>query len=158
MNLTLYFITIKRLITTGLLLLLLLPAIVQAGDYMLVVNSTNTYSSRDVTETKILIKHLYTKLKSEWPTADKPRARMIDRAINSSTHAKFVHNVLGMSGSELEGYWARLKQKTGETPPRAVKSARVALKLVARNKGAFTIIERREGRFLNKGVKILFEF
>lgn len=147
---------ISKTLAAILFLSLFVPEIVPASDYMLIVNVENTYPG-NATDAKILIKQLYTKLKSTWPTVYKLKARAIDRA-NNGSHSAFLKYVLKMSDSELASYWLSLKQKTGETPPRSIKSTRMALKFVAKNKGAFTMIKKKEEKSLGKGVKVLFEF
>ena len=57
----------------------------------------------------------------------------------------------------LGRHWLRLKNMHGSTPPRAVGSARLAIKHVARRKGAFTIVEASSAANA-KNVRVLFEF
>ncbi len=129
-------------------------AIAQADDFAVVVNAGNTYSADDA-GLKTQIKRLYLKESSSWPSGDE--ALPFGRADDSPEQLAFMKNVLGMSANELEGHWLKLKQISGETPPRAIGSGRILARQIGKNPGAFGIFPLADAQTIEGG-KILLQF
>lgn len=126
-----------------------------AGDYLVIVNANNGASgSEDVL--KQITKRQYLKQQSAWPDGEASMA--FARKADSPIQAAFMANVLGMNETELHTHWLRLKQTTGETPPRSIGSARIIIRQVSKKKGAFGAVSKAEAGELPAEVKVLFEF
>ncbi|MEQ8387926.1 MAG: hypothetical protein RLP16_06510 [Alphaproteobacteria bacterium] len=126
----------------------------QAEDFILVVNSANPIAAGG--DTKTVIKRLYLKQMSEWPHGEK--SIVFDREPDSAAYQGFIASVLGMSQAELDDHWLRLKQTTGDTPPRSVGSARILVRQIEKNAGALSYMPASEAEDLGEGVKILLKF
>lgn len=123
--------------------------------YLVVVNANNPFS-REESFMRNVVKRVYLKQKSSWVSSLK--AVTYARPLESASHKAFIREVLGMSQSELDTHWLRLKQTTGEARPREVASGRNVLRQIANNQGAFSVIEEGETRRLNDQVRVLFRF
>lgn len=126
----------------------------RAGEYAVLVNADNPIAGGE--KARAAIGRLFLKRKSEWPNGS--RASPFARPADSAAHRAFVVSVLGTSQNQLADWWARLKQTRGETPPRAVGSARFLLRAIGRREGAFGYAAKSELDGLPDNVKILFEF
>lgn len=123
--------------------------------YLIVINANNRFSD-DEKIMKAQIKRLYLKQQRAWPNEFK--SLPFGRPADNAAYDAFITHVLGMTETQLNSHWLRLKQTTGETPPEAVSSPRSLLRQIARNKGAFSIIRDDEARKLPAKVRILFSF
>ncbi len=128
---------------------------VMAADYVVIVNQKNSVSG-DSSALKDQIKQLFLKEKKKWTNsiASKP----LSAKKTSEAYKAFVVNVLSMDDASLAQHWLRAKQKTGDTPPRSVSSARSIIKLVGRNEGAFGFIPKVNSQSLDSSVRVLFEY
>lgn len=126
-----------------------------ADSYLVIVNANNSFSA-DEKETKNTIKRMYLKEMSSWPGGGKTKA--VARGEDSKEHQAFMKNILGMSNANIAGHWMSLKQKTGETPPRAIKSTKSVVKLVSKKTGAFSYISEADSNSLSAKVKVLFKY
>lgn len=126
-----------------------------AGDYAIVVNAANQFSGSNEA-IKQQVRRIFLKEQSTWP--DKAPGIPFDREAASPSHAAFLSQVLGMSQSQIETHWLRLKQTAGETPPREVGSARILLRLIGREAGGMGVVEVSELEGAPAKVKVLFTF
>lgn len=119
--------------------------------YVIIVNSQNN-ASADLGELKLL----FMKKKGNWSNgfAVKPYFRKK----NSKAQNAMIQKVLGISNVQLEQHWLSLKQKTGKTAPRVIKSDKLLIKFIAKNKGSLGVISKKFAAKLGDKVKILKEF
>ncbi len=134
-------------------MLVLAPAAL-AETYAVVVNAQNPFSGDDEAKREI-VKHLYLKEQSSWPGGIK--AAPFGRADGSPPQLAFEKAVLGMSPGDIESHWLKLKQMSGETPPRGIGSVRILGRQIGKNPGAFGVVTASEAGSIEGG-KILFEF
>ncbi len=123
--------------------------------YAVVVNASNNYSA-DASVMKNQVKQLFLKQTSSWPNGKKVNA--FDRGKGSTETSAFNKNILKMDSAAVARHWLGLKQKTGETPPRNVKSTNMLLKLIAKYEGGLGIVDSETAKKLPEGVKVLFKF
>ncbi len=138
---------------------LVLPVIgsaASAESYTVVVNAKNNMSAADKEAAIIQVKRIYLKETKNWPGGQ--AAVPFSGKKTKPVFMALLAGVLSMSQSEYDAYWARLKQTTGDTPPRSVGSKNILLKLIARDAGAIGIISSSEAGSLPNTVKTLFEF
>jgi len=126
-----------------------------AGDYLLIVNAGNGASGSEDALRQIT-KRQYLKQQSAWP--DGEASLPFGRATDSAVQTAFMANVLGMTKTEFETHWLKMKQTTGITPPRSIGSARIIIRQVSKKKGAFGAVSKAEAGDLPAEVKVLFEF
>ncbi len=130
------------------------PSVYAEGKCVIVINAANNFSA-DEAAMREQVKRLFLKQQTEWSNGTK--AKPFDRVKGSPEHEKLLSEVLGMSEAKLASHWLSLKQKTGETAPRNVKSARSLLKLIGKYEGAFGVVDEATAASLPDGVKILFK-
>lgn len=130
-----------------------LPA--NAGEFVVVVNAANPANPADAGNRET-ISRLFLKQLGQWPHGE--AARPFAGKSSAPEMAAFREKVLGMSEAALATHWLSVKQKTGETPPREVPSARVMLKLIGQYPGAFGIIKAADFDGSDGKTKLLFEF
>ncbi|MFQ5347550.1 MAG: hypothetical protein ACE5ED_06860 [Rhodothalassiaceae bacterium] len=130
-------------------------ATAHAADYVVLVNADNPLldSGANAQET---VKRLFLKELTSWPGG--VAAKPLGRTKASPAHAAFVAKVLGMSESELETHWLRLKQTRGETPPREVGSTLILFRQIARDPGAFAPATAEEALDAPPETAVLFRF
>lgn len=123
-----------------------------AVDYYVIVNTENNFNGSDE-DVKSLLRRVYLKTTRNWPggTIAVPFARKQ----SDTAHAALLNNILMMTDAEHSDHWARLKQTTGDTPPRAVGSDSILLRLIKREPGAVGVIESSGDA--PKGVKVLLK-
>ena len=109
-----------------------------ADDFYVVVNSANNFSGTD-NEAKTLVRRLFLKSTKNWPGGEK--AVPFSRKSTNSAQAALLTEILAMSDAEHGQHWARQKQTTGDTPPRAVGSKSILLRLIKREPGAIGIMD-----------------
>jgi len=148
---------INHSLAYGLIMLALVFSSPQvlAGDYVVIVSVKNSFASDDA-GMRNEIKRLYLKEKKKWSNGldGKP----LSAKTGSDEQRTFLSDVLHMDPASLAQHWIKSKQKTGDTPPRSVGSARSMIKLVARGEGSFGYISKVNASNLNDKVRILFEF
>lgn len=127
-----------------------------AAEYAVIINGANNYSASDIEHAKKDIRLFYLKEQSEWPNNEKVKPYGL--LSTSAGQLAFNKEVLGMSEAELTRHWLNKKQTTGETPPKALKSDRIVVKLVAKKPGAFGVISTGSIKLLSADTKVLFEF
>ncbi len=127
----------------------------RAGDYVLIVSARNDFSAEKASMINE-IKRLYLKEKKKWSNGidGKP----LSAKDGTDEQKAFLTTILGMDSASLAQHWIKAKQKSGDTPPRSVGSARSIIKLVARGEGSFGYVSKANTANLNAKVKILFEF
>ncbi len=145
-----------KLVLAGALVLLAFtlstPTIAQ--EYAVMVNAQNGFSGDDNVK-RTQIKRLYLKEQKNWPGG--VEAIPFGREEGSAAQQAFIQKVLGMTGTELEAHWLKLKQMSGETPPRGVGSARILARQIGKKPGAFGVVQASEAAAVEGG-KVLFEF
>ena len=148
----------KIAITVGVSLALIDPIAsgvmgVSAADYYVVVNEANGFNGSE-DEAKALIRRLYLKNTKNWPGGE--TAVPFARKGTSDAQMALLQTILNMSDAEHVQHWARLKQTTGDTPPRAVGSNSILLRLIKREPGAIGVMEASGPE--PDGVKVLLKF
>lgn len=148
----------KLAVTIGVSLALIDPIAsggmkASAADYYVVVNEANGFSGSE-DEAKALIRRLYLKTTKNWPGGE--TAVPFARKGASSAQMALLQAILNMSDSEHLQHWARQKQTTGDTPPRAVGSNSILLRLIKREPGAIGVIDASAPA--PDGVKVLLKF
>ncbi|RMF15507.1 MAG: hypothetical protein D6757_04430 [Alphaproteobacteria bacterium] len=126
-----------------------------AAEYMVIANAANPDAAKG-DAMKEVVKHLFLKEQTNWPGG--LPARPLARPAGSPAETAFAAEVLGMNASALDNHWLRLKQTKGETPPRAVGSARILLRLVGKYPGAFSVVSADEVDTLPPETKVVFRF
>lgn len=121
-----------------------------------VVAHADTAAAEDPEQSLQQVRRLFLKEQSNW--TDGTTATAFQREQDNPAMQAFHKSVLEKSDAEVLAHWQKLKQLRGETPPRAVGSARILLRLVAREPGRFGIVTREEAANLPPDVKILFEY
>ena len=127
----------------------------QAENYALIVNSENPINAT-TQEIHQEIRRLFLKEKKSWPGGF--RAKPLSPKIGSSAYKEFITKFLNMDSAQLAQHWLRIKQTSGETPPREVRSTRIVTKLVGRTKGGFAVIDNADTQKLPATVRVLLNF
>lgn len=151
MNITKKFIW---LLITGVMVCMNLVVTAQAEEFAIVINAKNSIPSGEQALKEIRL--LYLKNKRRWENGD--RATPYGLLATNEGQKTFIRKVLKMSGAELTHHWLNKKQTTGETPPKALKSERIILRLVAKKSGAFGIVSGKSITKLPATVKVLAKF
>ncbi len=145
---------VRAVLVLSIVSLSLVGGVAKAETYAVVVNAENGFDGDDAKK-KTQVKRLYLKEQSSWPGgAD---AVPFGREDGSAEQNAFQSVVLGMSDSDVEGHWLRLKQVRGETPPRGVGSMRILARQIGKQPGAFGVVIASEAAGIEKS-KVLFEF
>lgn len=125
-----------------------------AQTFAVIVHADNTFQADDAGTVEQL-RRLYLKDQTSWPGgAD---AIAFAREEGTPEQDAFLSAVVGMSPSEEQAHWLRLKQIRGETEPRAVGSSRILARQIARNEGAFSVVLASEAADM-EGVRVLYTF
>lgn len=131
------------------------PTALLAGEYSVIVNAENTFSGTEE-QLRNQLKRIFLKFQTSWP--DKTDAKVYASPAGSPQMSAFQKSVLGMSQAELASHWLSAKQKSGETPPREVKSARIMSKLVGKYTGAFGVVDSASVDADAKNIKVIMSF
>lgn len=123
-----------------------------ANEYAVIVNAANNFAG----DTKAEVKNLFLKRKTAW--SDGTRSVPLARGDDSPEQQAFNSLILDMSEAEVAGHWQAEKQKTGETPPKAVGSERILYRQIKRKEGAFGVVLNSSATALPEGIKVLFKF
>ena len=127
-----------------------------AGEYAVVVNKKNGYEPSDKEQTRNLIKALFLKKRKDWPSGE--TAKPFAYREGTPEAVAFQKQVLKMSDAELSKHWLSLKQTTGDTPPRELPSASLALKFIDKFEGAFSVMSKEDAEANKDSVKMIYEF
>lgn len=145
-----------KALTTAILLLASLGANSSAfADNALIVNANNPYTATE-SDMRELVKRLFLKRQSAWPNG--ATAKCFDRSRTSNEQTTFNQTILEMSDAVIARHWLRLKQTTGETPPRNVGSTNVLSKFVSKYDGGMGVVAENELATLPETVRVLFRF
>lgn len=124
----------KRLIGSLLLALALGgPLTAAAGEIAVVVDRDNPTAGVSVDE----LRSIFLGKKKDW--ADGTRIVPIDLTPGADRDV-FNVKVLGKSQSDVDQYWVEQKVRGGEAAPKAAPSAALAVKLVAKIRGAVAYV------------------
>lgn len=125
------------------------------ADFVVLVNAGNKFSGAE-NDIKAQVKRLYLKEIKEWPGG--VRGLVFSRADDSAAQKAFTKAILGMDAARIEAHWKKMKQTTGDTPPRAVASARLLLRQIAKDEGALGILDETEIKDIPPEVRVLLKF
>lgn len=120
----------KNIITTFLVFLIVSATQACADSLVVIVNKENPVSSLSAEEARRFFL-LNSKI---WPSGSK--IKPINRNKSSSVKKSFIKSVLKMTPEDYEQHWIYIKQKSGETEPKAVKSNKFILKIVGKDANA----------------------
>ncbi len=109
-----------------------------AGDIYVVVNADNDFDESSG-DPKTILRRLILKESENWPNGIPARAFLPKSG--TPLASELLNSILELDDAAFEAHWARLKQTTGQSRPREVGSSRILLKLIARDPGAFGILE-----------------
>lgn len=137
------------------LLTLVSNSVLHAEEFVILTSTANKYSADEAT-IRQQVKRLFLKQQQGWPNGESVKSYA--RKKDSAAHKAFTKYVLEMDGPKLAGHWLKLKQTTGETPPREVGSARMLTKLIGKYEGSLGIMTLEEAKAAEGKVKILFTF
>jgi len=149
--------SIRLIFLAAALLLSGLVPLANAADFAVVVNAKNTYAGSP-SEVKVLVARLYLKQITSWP--DGSQSKVFAAPDDSAQMAAFRERILGMSQPELVGHWLSVKQRTGETPPRAMAANTVLMKLISQYPGSMSVMLRSDAEqaSVDGKLKILLEY
>lgn len=139
------------IVTTNLVTTQLTSA--NAADYYIIVNEGNGFNGSE-DEAIALARRIFLKNAKSWPGGTK--AVPFARKAMSPEQLALLRQVLGMSENEHGQHWAKQKQTTGDTPPRAVGSNSILLRLVKREEGSIAIVDGSGPE--PEGVRVLLKF
>jgi len=126
-------------------------------EYAVIVNKANVYKAEE-SQARVLIKKLFLKERSKWPDAKSTEAKAFDRPTDDPAHQAFVKVILGSKEALLAQHWIDLKQKTGVTAPRKVKTENMIIKFVSKKPGAFGITTLKFAEANKENCRIFFKF
>jgi len=109
------------------------PLAAAAEELAVVVDRDNPTANVSVDE----LKNIFLGKKKDW--SDGTRIVAIDLSPGSDRDA-FNSKVLGKSQAEVDQYWVEQKVRGGEAAPKAAPSAALAVKLVAKIRGAVAYV------------------
>lgn len=124
-------------------------------DYAVIVNKSIKVTG-DTEKNKTLVQKLFLKERGKWPGGK--QAKPFGRKGNDQAHLVFRNQVLGMTEAKLAQHWIDLKQKTGESAPREVKTESMLLKFVGKYDGAFGVVTKEFAEKNKDKVSILITF
>jgi len=127
-----------------------------AEAFVVVANKNNGYEPANNEETRNLIKALFLKSRKDWPSGESAKPFAFREGTPEA--AAFQKQVLQMSDAELSKHWLTLKQTTGDTPPRELPSASMALKFIDKFEGAFSVMTKADAEANKDSVKTIYEF
>jgi hypothetical protein len=127
----------------------------QAETYVVVVNADNK-ANISGNEAIQQVRRVFLKESKDWPGGTE--AVPFTGKKGSAPFTALLSGVLSLSETEYEAHWAKLKQTTGDTPPRAVGSVNILLKLIGRSAGAVGVVPKSKAASLPDGLKVLLEF
>jgi len=103
------------------------------------------------------IQKIFLKKIKRWDSGEKTVP--INLYNNTLVKRDFVSSILGMILHEYDQYWLGVKQRTGETEPRVVKSSKFVLKIVSVNKEAIGYLPEKYfnklGRSSREKIKVV---
>ncbi len=140
--------------TVALLIIFSFSTSVFSNEYVVIINADNGYSSDTDEQVKVEVRQFFLKEKTNWPGGIK--AKPFGPSSDTPAYTAFLSQVLNMDSAKLAQHWLRQKQMTGKTPPREIKSERLLVKMVAKDKGAVAIVSTKSE--LPETVKALLTF
>ena len=142
---------------SSILLLSLSSSIASASSYSIIANKelaenlNSVQGERLKREIKLLFLKQKASVKSSAP------AKPASLPVTNKGFEAFRDDVLKMTQTELDDHWVRIRQITGDLPPREYRSNRSTLRYVAKNPGGFGIVESLFAKE-NPNVTVLLEF
>ena len=126
-----------------------------SNSYAIIVNSENLYkNSQDKGFRKI--KLLYFKNSKEWP--GKVVATFLARNNGNLVEEVFYNKVLGMNADEVNDFWSRSEQSSSLRKPKLYSNVREIVQGVAKDKGAYSIVNLEELPKIPAKIRILYKF
>jgi len=138
----------------GLVLLAAAAPLSAAQTFAVIVSEENAYAGEGAAAVQQL-RRLYLREQTSWPGGQDAVA--FAREPGSPEQTAFLATVVGMTQAEETAHWLRMKQIRGEAEPRAVGSARILARQVARNPGAFAVVLYEEAASM-EGVRVIHAF
>jgi ABC-type phosphate transport system substrate-binding protein len=120
----------RNIFTTFFLLLIVSASQAWADSLVVIVNKENPVSSLSVEEARRFFL-LNSKI---WPSGGK--IKPINRNKSSAVKKSFISSILKMTPEDYEQHWIYIKQKSGETEPKTVRSNKFVLKIVGKDTNA----------------------
>ncbi len=136
-------------------LLVFVPPCLAEDSFAIIVNRDNSLSGTSE-ELTSLVARLFLKQQRNWP--NDVSSRVYDREPGSPEHQKFVEHILKMSEGRLSSHWVKMKQVSGETPPRVIRSKGILLRFIEKHKGGIGIVKSKVAKSLPPSIKVLFRF
>ncbi len=143
-------------LSCGMLVILSLAVPCFAEETMAVIVNRGNSISGTSEELHNLVARIFLKQQKDWPSDIS--CRTYDREQDSLEHQQFVERILKMSEGRLLAHWGKMKQLSGETPPRVIRSSSILIRFIAKHKGGIGIVKQEEARKLPSSIKVLFTF
>ncbi len=117
-----------RFVFINLLVVFLFGAIpARANSIVVIVNKENPVNSLTVDE----VRRYFLLDSKNWPSGSK--IKPINLHKSSTTKNYFLNKILKMTLNDYDHFWLSMKQKSGETEPKTVKSNKFVLKIVGKD-------------------------
>ncbi len=117
-----------RTIFINLLVVILFGAIpARANSIVVIVNKENPVNSLTVDE----VRRYFLLDSKNWPSGSKIKPVNLHKT--SKTKNYFLSKILKMNLNDYDHFWLSMKQKSGETEPKTVKSNKFVLKIVGKD-------------------------
>ena len=123
----------------GLLLVLLLPPLAAAADYVVVVNPSNPVTALSRSEAT----RLFLRSSTQWPNGE--HVEPVDLSRGSAVRAAFTKDVLGRSPGAIEQYWTQAVFSGRAVPPPEKRSDAEVLAYVRETPGAIGYVSSGTG-------------
>jgi ABC-type phosphate transport system substrate-binding protein len=120
----------RNIFTAFLLFLIVNATQAWADSLVVIVNKENPVSALSDAE----VRRFFLLNSKIWPSGGK--IKPINRNKSSSVKKSFLSLVLKMTPDDYEQHWIYIKQKSGETEPKTVKSNKFVLKIVGKDANA----------------------
>lgn len=150
-----YFSTVARTLAIALALIIGAIGTAHAASYAVVVNSANGFKG-DQDAMMAQVSRILLKGTKSWPGGEE--AVPFSRKAGDAAYEAMLAKILGMSQAAYDQHWAKLKQTTGDTPPREVGSVNILFRLIGKKAGAVAIVSADDIAKLPEGAKVLFTF
>lgn len=136
-----------KIITISITFIILLFSNVWAEPLVVIVNKDNPIPSLSNGDVQ---KYFLIKIKN-WNEGG--RVKPINRANKSPEKKEFITSILGMTIQDYEQYWISMKQKTGETEPKVVRSSKFVLRIISQNKEGIGYLAEKYFKNLDRSSK-----
>lgn len=124
-------------------------------EYAVIINGDNPYSGSE-TQMRNEVRLLFLREKFRW--GNQLLSMPLSPNQNSPAFQAFRAEVLDMSESQLQAHWNRIKHINGHTAPREVNSERLILRLIQRDRGAFSLLPKHSVDAQSPHTRILFTY